>query len=281
MTPPRIDSHQHFWRYSPAEYDWIDDRMAILRRDFLPGDLRPLLDLTGVDGCIAVQAPQTLDETRFLLALAADAPWIRGVVGWVDLRSEEVDRQLDEFAGDARLVGVRHIAQSEPDDFLTGAEFCRGIARLAARGLAYDILVFPRQLAAATELVARFPEQRFVLDHLAKPDLVAGDLGAWQRALGDLARAPNVACKLSGIVTEADWEHWTEAGIRPAFDAALAAFGPERLMFGSDWPVCLCASSYERWHAIVKDWLEPLSPTERDAILGGTCAAWYRLGLSS
>ncbi|MCA8951576.1 MAG: amidohydrolase family protein [Planctomycetes bacterium] len=271
----RIDCHQHFWRYAPDEYGWIDDTMAGLRRDFLPPDLRPLLDATATDGCIAVQARQTSAETRFLLDLAAAAPWILGVVGWVDLRSSDVERELDACGREPRLVGIRHIAQAEAVDFLTGDAFVRGVEALARHRLTYDLLVFPPQLPAAIELVRRLPEQRFVLDHLGKPNLRGGDLAGWTRALRELAAAPNVACKLSGLVTEADWLHWTDATLRPAFEVALGAFGPDRLLFGSDWPVCLCASSYTRWHATVLAWLDGLGPATATAILGGNAPTWY------
>lgn len=274
----RIDSHQHFWRYDPVAFDWIDDSMAVLRRDFLPADLRPLLEAAGVDASIAVQAPQTLAETRFLLELAAQVPWLAGVVGWVDLQSPAIADQLAEFAGDRALVGVRHIAQSEPDPrFLVTDAFVRGIAALAPFDLAYDILVFPHQLPAAIELVERFPDQRFVLDHLAKPDLEQPDLAAWRACIGRLAARPNVACKVSGLLTEADWQRWTPATLAPALETALATFGADRLLYGSDWPVCLCAGAYARWFEVVSDWLAPLAEAERAAILGANAVRWYRL----
>lgn len=274
----RLDSHQHFWRYEPCEFGWIDDAMAGLRRDFLPGHLLPELRAAGIDGCIAVQARQSLAETRFLLDLAAEAPWIRGVVGWVDLAGTDVHAELRAFAGEPRLVGVRHIAQSEPDPrFLVGDAFCRGIAALGAYGLTYDLLVFPPQLPAAIELVRRFPGQRFVLDHCGKPGLRGGDLAVWRRDLAELARSPNVACKLSGLCTEADWRLWTRAALQPAFDAVLAAFGPRRLLYGSDWPVCGCATTYGRWWETVLDLLGQLAGSERSAVLGDNSALWYPL----
>lgn len=277
MSTELIDSHHHFWRYSPEEYDWIDDSLAALRRDFLPEDLKPLLDAAGIDGCIAVQVRQSIEETRFMLGLAKANPWIRGVVGWVDLRSEDCASQLDCFRDDPRLIAIRHIAQAEADDFLLGEAFGRGIAELAAHDLAYDLLVFPRQLEAAIGLVSAHPDQRFVLDHLAKPDLRGGDLGDWATSVQRLAQAPNVACKLSGLATEADWQNWTPDTLRPAFATVLDAFGPDRLLFGSDWPVCLSAVTYARWFDTASAWLEDLTTTEKAAILGGNTARWYRL----
>lgn len=278
MKTPRIDSHQHFWRYSAADYGWIDDSMAALRRDFLPADLRPLLDAAALDGCIAVQAPQTLAETRFLLALAQQNPWIRGVVGWVDLQSPEVDAQLREFSRNPRFVGVRHICQAEPDArFLVSEPFLRGLAALAPYDLVYDVLVFPHQLPAAVELAARFPGQRFVLDHLGKPNLRAGDLAAWAGDLRALAQHGNVSCKLSGLVTEADWTRWSEATLRPAFECIWQAFGPTRLLFGSDWPVSLVASTYQRWVDTVAGWLGSATDADREAVFGGNALRVYRL----
>jgi L-fuconolactonase len=278
MGVPRIDSHQHFWRYEPREFAWIDERMAVIRRDFLPQDLGPVLRSAGIDGCIAVQAPQSLAETRFLLECAKQAPFVRGVVGWVDLRSPAVGDQLREFAGNPQFVGVRHIAQGEPDPrFLVQPDFLRGIAALQPFDLVYDVLVYPHQLPAAIELCARFPSQRFILDHLAKPYIRRGERQPWADDLTRLAALPNVACKLSGMVTEADWSAWTTAHLKPYVDHALATFGPDRLLFGSDWPVCLVACDYQRWVDTVAELVSPLTSDQRDAIFGGNAARWYRL----
>jgi L-fuconolactonase len=274
----RIDAHQHFWRYDPAEYGWIDEPMAALRRDFLPADLEPLLRGDGGDGCVAVQARQTLEETRFLLDLADSHSFIKGVVGWVDLQSPQARLQLQSFAGRPKLVGIRHIVQGEPDQrFLLRPDFGRGVALLEDFDLAYDILIYPRHLPVAAEFVARFPRQRFVLDHLAKPPLRAGGLGAWERDLRALAAAPNVWAKLSGLVTEADWGAWTAAQLRPCLDPAFDCFGPERLMIGSDWPVCTVAADYSRTLAVVRDYLEARPPAEAEAVLGGNAARFWRL----
>jgi L-fuconolactonase len=276
----RIDSHQHFWKYDPREYDWIDQRMGALKRDFLPEHLRPEMSGAGFDGCVAVQARQSLEETRWLLELGDANPFILGVVGWVDLRAEDVESQLARFAGRARLVGIRHIVQGEPDDrFLLRPDFCRGIETLQALELAYDILVYPRHLEVATEFAGRFPRMRFVLDHLAKPEIRNGQLEAWASGLRELAALPNVFCKLSGLVTEADWGAWTRDQIRPCLDVAFDCFGAERLMIGSDWPVCTLAADYARTMGVVAEHLERRSQAERDAVLGGTAERFWRLAL--
>jgi L-fuconolactonase len=271
----RIDSHQHFWRYSQAEYGWIDDTMAVLRRDFLPEHLRPLLDQARIDGCIAVQAPQTPAETRFLLDLAEQHAWILGVVGWVDLRSRDIDAELHSLAAHPRLVGVRHIAQSEPDRFLVTPDFLRGIAALAAYDVSYDVLIYPRQLPAAIELVGHFPAQTFVLDHAAKPDLRSGELQVWRQQMKLLAQAKNVFCKLSGLATEASWQGWTLDTLRPAADVVLEHFGDQRVLFGSDWPVCQCATTYARWVETVETLLAGTPPAVAAAVFGGTARAAY------
>ena len=271
-----IDSHQHFWRYDAAEYGWIDDTMAALRRDFLPCDARREMDAAGISGCVAVQARQTLAETRWLLDLAAEHPFIRGVVGWIDLQGD-VDAQLEHFAADAALVGIRHIVQSEPDGFLERPAFLAGLARLAARHVPYDILIYARQLPAAVEFARRFPEQRFVLDHLGKPDVRSGEFKEWRRHLEALAALPHVLCKLSGLVTEADWRGWTREQLRPYLDAALDAFGPNRVMIGSDWPVCLVAASYGEVIALVRDAIGEYSADERQRMLGGTALDFWEL----
>src|SRR5580692_11044082 len=233
----KLDAHQHFWNYSPVEYEWIDASMAALQRDFLPHDLKPLLDQSDMDGSIAVHARQSLDETRWLLELAAQNNFVKGVVGWVDLCSPHVEEQLSEFADNEKLVGMRHVVQGEPDDrFMLRPEFQRGIARLAKFGLTYDLLLYPRHLPVAVNLVREFPEQRFVLDHIAKPEIADGLMEPWDRDIRELAKFENVWCKLSGMVTEARWRQWKPDGFRPYLDVIFEAFGAERLMIGSDWP---------------------------------------------
>jgi L-fuconolactonase len=272
---PRIDSHQHFWRYSPATHGWIDDGMAVLKRDFLPQDLSPLLAARNYLGCVAVQAQLSVDETSWLLDLADQHPFILGVVGWVDLTAPDVARVLAPLAKRRKLRGIRHVVQAEPDDFMLRPDFQRGIAALAPLGLTYDILVYHRQLPAALSLVERFPEQKFVVDHLAKPDIKAAVREPWATNMRALARHPNVFCKLSGMVTEADWRAWKPEDLGFYLNVALESFGPERLMIGSDWPVCSLAGSYDRVMAVVEHFVSPLAAAE--AILGGTAAKFYGL----
>ncbi len=253
----RVDAHQHFWRYDPAEYPWIDARMAVIAHDFLPGDLEPLLADNGIDRCVAVQARQSLEETRFLLDLAANHDFIAGVVGWVDLCADDAETAVHELRGESKLVGLRHVLQDEPDDaFCLRGDFRHGVALLADAGLTYDILIHPRHVVNATKLVDEFREQSFVLDHLAKPYIRDGILDVWVKQLKDLAILPNVHVKLSGLVTEASWGDWKQDDFVPYLDAALDAFGEDRIMFGSDWPVCTLAASYEAVVDIVTDWAE-------------------------
>ena len=272
-----IDSHQHFWRYDPAQYGWIDEPMAALRRDFLPPDLEREMHAASVSASVAVQARQTLDETRWLLALADRHPFIAGVVGWVDLQAPDVDAQLASVAGHPRLVGIRHVVQAEPDGFLERPAFLAGMARLERAGLAYDILVYSRQLPAAVTLARAFPRQRFVLDHLGKPDVRGGELREWRRHVDRLAELQNVCCKLSGLVTEADWRAWTPGQLRPYLDAALESFGPSRLMIGSDWPVCTVAAGYKEVIGLVLDAVSEYSAAERQQMLGGTARQFWNL----
>jgi L-fuconolactonase len=277
-TWKRIDAHQHFWQYDPAEYGWITDEMAVIRRDCLPGDLKPLLDQLGFDGSVAVQARQTLEETRWLLELAAKHEFIRGVVGWVDLRSPEAGSQLEKFAANGKLVGVRHIVQDEPDDDFMGREdFRAGIARLPEFGLSYDVLIYPRQLPAAIRLVQDFPDQRFVLDHIAKPLMGERKMEPWASGIRELAQSPNLFCKLSGMVTETRWKQWQEDDFRTYLDAVVEAFGPDRLMIGSDWPVCTLSASYESAMGIVIRYIAQFPAEVQAGILGENCARFYGL----
>ena len=274
----RIDAHHHFWKYDPAEYGWIDDAMAAIRRDFLPEDLQREIANVGIDGVVSVQARQTVEATQWLLALAEAHDFIRGVVGWVPLVSPSVSNDLARFAEDRRLKAVRHVLQGEGDErYMLRADFNRGIAALRECGLVYDILILERHLPQTIEFVDRHPDQVFVLDHIAKPRIKDGIISPWRENIMKLAERENVYCKLSGMVTEADYEAWTEAELRPYMDTVLAAFGPRRLMFGSDWPVCLVACPYERWHRIISEFISPLSASERERILGGTAIEAYRL----
>lgn len=274
----KIDSHQHFWNYSAAEYPWIGPGMERLARDYLPADLAAVAGAEGIEGSVAVQARQSLAESRWLLGLAEENPLIRGVVGWVDLRGDNVATVLAELSAHERFVGVRHVVQDEPDPrFLLGEEFVRGLRQLHAFGLTYDLLLYPPQLPAAVELVGMLPEQPFVLDHLAKPRIKTGAIQTWRRDIEALARHDNVCCKVSGMVTEAAWRGWKAADFRPYLDVVLEAFSPERLMFGSDWPVCLLAGEYAEVVGIVSDFFSPLSAAEQDQIWGGTTRRFYGL----
>ena len=276
----RIDAHQHFWRYDAGEYGWIDDSMAALRRDFLPPESVCEMATAGFNGCVAVQARQTLEETRALLALADAHPMIAGVVGWVDLQAgaDLVREQVASFGGHPKLVGLRHIVQAEPDDrFLLRPQVLEGLAVLPDFGLAFDLLIYRHQLAAATECVARLPGHRLVLDHLAKPNIRAGEIEPWEHDIRALAAQPHVFAKLSGLITEADWNGWTPDQIRPYLDVAFDAFGWQRLMIGSDWPVCLVAGDYLRAMRVVGDYISARPEEERQAILGGNAQRFWRL----
>ena len=268
----RLDSHQHFWRYSPAQYPWMKPEWPI-RRDFLPTDLAPLLAKAGIDGSIAVQARQELKENDFLLGLAETNSLVKGVVGWVDLRSAQVDDQLRTFAAHSKAVGVRHVVQDEPDDdFMLRPEFMRGIGRLQQFDLTYDILIYPKQLPAAIRLVEEFPDQPFVLDHIAKPAIGAGVISPWREQLRELARFPNVFCKVSGLVTEATWDGWRSDDFRPYLDVAFESFGIDRLMYGSDWPVALLAGTYTQVHGLVQSYVPP---QHHAAFFGDNAARFY------
>jgi len=259
----------------------MTDAMAELKRDFLPGDLKPLLTANGFDGSIAVQARQSLEETRWLLELAEENGFIKGVVGWVDLCSADLHAQLKHLAQRRRLVGVRHVVQDEPDDeFMLREDFRRGIAQLAEYGLTYDLLLYPRQLAAAVKLVREFPQQVFVLDHIAKPSIAEGLLQPWEHDLRELAKFENVSCKLSGMVTEARWNRWRLEDFRPYLDVVFDAFGAGRLMIGSDWPVCTLSADYGAAMQIVTSYIENLAVQEREAVLGVNCARVYGVCLN-
>ena len=272
----RIDSHQHFWEYDPEQYGWMDDRMTVLQHDHLPVDLDAAQADLGFDGSVAVQARQSLEENRWLLELSDSNPRIRGVVGWVDLQSDEVNAQLAQFANHSRFVGVRHVVQDEPDDnFMLRAEFVHGISRLEDFGLTYDILIYPRQLPAAISLVKQLPKQAFVLDHIAKPLIKAGVQEPWAQQIRELAEHPNVYCKISGMVTEADWGSWKPEDFQPYLEVVLEAFGPERLMIGSDWPVCRLAGEYTPVMQLAIDFMQAHSAEHMDAFLGGNALAFY------
>ncbi|MCM3626056.1 amidohydrolase family protein [Paenibacillus glycanilyticus] len=276
----RIDSHQHFWIYNERDYDWMSEQHKAIQTDFLPEHLKPLLRQIGFDGSIAVQARQSLQETEWLLSLAEQYPEVKGVVGWVDLCSPEIGQQLERYGSHPLLKGVRHVVHDEPDDrFMLREDFMNGIAALEKHGLTYDLLLFPKHLPYAVQLVERFPNQPFVLDHIAKPDIAGKGFSPWAQALTRLASHPNVYCKLSGMVTEAAWGIWKEEDFVVYLDAVTRAFGTDRVMIGSDWPVCTLSGTYEQTMNIVKHYVEALTDEQQSLVLGGNCARFYGIGL--
>ena len=272
-----IDAHHHLWKYSAAEYGWITPQMAMLRRDFLPPQLEELMHHFGIEGTVAVQARQTLEETSWLLSLAEKHPLIRGVVGWVPCTDgAAVKRHLEKFAANPRLRGVRHVVHDEPDPrYILRDDFNAGVSALLEFKLRYDILIFERHLPAAIQFVDRHPKQVFIVDHVAKPRIKEHIMSPWDRNMRELAKRQNVYCKLSGMVTEADLEHWTAEDLQPYIDVVLAAFGPRRIMYGSDWPVVLRACDYVRWFDTVNAAIGKLSKAEQDRIMGGTAVEAY------
>ena len=273
-----IDAHQHFWRYEPIKHSWIDDSMAMIRKDFLPSDLKKVFSENDIDGCVAVQADQTLQETDFLLDLAKTNDFIKGIVGWVDLRNKAVDTVLEKYSEQKEIKGFRHIVQGEADhNFMLRPDFMRGISHLDTYGYTYDILIFPHQLGATLEFVKKFPDQRFVIDHMAKPYIKDGFFNGWAILMKEIAKHENVYCKLSGMITEADYNSWTPDQIIPYMDLVLGAFGPDRLMYGSDWPVCLIAGNYARVKQLVVNFIADLSTTEQQRIMGGNTIKFYNL----
>jgi L-fuconolactonase len=273
----RIDSHNHFWKFDPVRDAWINEDMQIIRRDFLPADLLPLLTKNGFDGTVAVQADQSEAETDFLISLANENDFIKGVVGWVDLHSPDLRGRLDYFKSFKKLKGFRHIVQGEAAGFLSNPDFAKGVKVLAEYGFTYDLLIYHYQLKEALAFVARVPEVNIVLDHIAKPSIRTKEKTTWELEIAALSTFENVFCKLSGMVTEADWKNWTKEDFYPYLDEVLESFGPSRLMYGSDWPVCLVAATYEQQLGVVKDYISSLSPGEQDAILGNNAIRFYKL----
>jgi L-fuconolactonase len=274
----RLDSHQHFWRYNPAHQVWMTDQMNVLRRDYLPDELELLLATVQFDGTIAVQARQMVEETEWLLQLSDRYDLIKGVVGWVDLRSPALREQLEKLSQHRKLVGIRHVVHDEPDDgFMLRPEFRRGISQLREFNLTYDLLLFPKHLPVAVKLAAEFPEQPFVLDHFAKPAIRDGKVSPWREDLRRLAEFPNVFCKLSGMVTEARWKQWRPEDFHRYLDIVLEVFGPNRALIGSDWPVCTLSGEYAATMGIVTDYVQKLPAKVRDGILGENCARFYGL----
>lgn len=274
----KLDSHQHFWQYEPVKDAWITDDMNVLQRNFMPEHLQPLLQQQGFDGCIAIQAGQSEHETFFLLELAEKFSFIKGVVGWVDFCAAEIGDRLEYFSTFPLLKGFRHIVQSEQqDDFLLRKDFCRGIALLQQYEFTYDILIQPRHLQYANEFVRRYPSQSFVIDHMAKPFIREGIFDDWQEEMKLMAQAPNVSCKLSGLVTEADWRNWKPGDFKIYIETVLESFGPARILFGSDWPVCLLASNYEQVCELVEQHTTHLTPGEKEKLWGLNAQHFYHL----
>ena len=273
----KIDSHQHFWDYNPEEYPWMQgEKMNPIRRNFGPGDLWAEQGRVGLDGSIAVQARQSLKESRWLLELAQNDSRLKGVVGWVDLRGPSLEAELEELSPNKKFVGVRHVVHDEPDDqFMLRPEFLRGIGKLHGYGMTYDLLLFPKHLPVAVEVVKQFPEQPFVLDHIAKPFIKDGGMSPWYRDIAELASFPNVYCKVSGMVTEAAWRAWNKRDFRPYLDIVFDAFGEDRLMFGSDWPVCLLGGDYAEVVQLVTDYLGDRGAETIEKVMGSNAARFY------
>lgn len=273
----RIDSHQHFWRFDPVRDSWIDETMAVIQRDFLPEDLQPLLKENQFEGCVAVQASQSEEETHFLLDLASKNDFIKGVVGWIDLRNENIQERLQFFSNNNKLKGFRHVVQGEADDFMYGTEFRRGIAALKSFHYTYDILIFERQLPAAISLVKDFPNQNFVIDHIAKPDIKTGSIDSWKRGIEEIAKYDNVWCKISGMVTEADWKNWKPEDLKPYLDIIFENFSTDKLMYGSDWPVLNVASDYNEVVKTLEDYISKLSVEDQNKIWFENVKTFYKL----
>ena len=273
----KIDSHQHYWHFNTADYGWMGDNMSVIKRDFLPADLLPELKSIGFDGSVAVQARQSLEETDWLLHLAEEHPHIKGVVGWVDMQSEQAEEQIAAFAQHPKAVGVRHVIHDEEDiDFILRPAFIRGIKLLEKYNLTYDILIFPKHLTNTIEFVKQFSEQQiFVVDHIAKPLIKDDIVSPWKEDIAALATFPNVYCKVSGMVTEADWNTWKPENIQPYLDIVFEAFGPERILIGSDWPVCLVAGKYSEVMQVVIDYISTFTEKEQALILSGNAAKAY------
>lgn len=274
----RIDAHQHFWNYDPLRDDWITNEMPVLKRDFLPGNLAPLLHSNGFEGCVAVQADQSEAETLFLLDCADKYDFIKGVVGWTDLRSNELEERLHRYSTFKKLKGFRHILQGESRrDLMLSEEFKKGISLLSRFNFTYDILIFPDQLKYIPELAAAFPEQKFVLDHMAKPPVKSKEIDTWKDGIVSVAKHKNVYCKISGLVTEADWEKWTTGDFKPYIDTVVDTFGMNRLLFGSDWPVCLLGGSYNNMVDLVEDYFSSFTKDEKEKLFGKNAIRFYNL----
>lgn len=273
-----IDAHQHFWNYSPQKHSWISPEMGMLKRDFLPEDLQKIYEENGINACVAVQAEQSEKETMFLLQLAEEYEFIKGVVGWMELRSRDLEKRLEHYRKFKKLKGFRHLVQDEPNpDFLLDADFQEGLGMLEKYGFTYDLLVYPHQLNAAIKTAGNFPHLKFVVDHIAKPPIKQQVMEPWKEAINSIGSYPNVYCKISGLITEASWESWKEADIAPYLDVVLSSFGIDRVMFGSDWPVCLLAGSYPQVLGLVEHYVSHFSEKDKEKLFYKNAAAFYGL----
>jgi L-fuconolactonase len=274
----KIDSHQHFWKFDPVRDSWINDEMKVIQQDFLPEDILPILTQNELDGCITVQSDQSEYENDFQLNNAAQNDFIKGIVGWVDFKSKDIEERLEYYSQFPKMKGFRHILQGESQrDFMLSPDFMKGIHLLRKYGFTYDILIFPDQLAFTKQFIAAFPDQPFVLNHIAKPNIKEGKIAEWEKEIRKIAQFPNLNCKISGMVTEAEWAYHKPENFKPYLDVVFDAFGTNRLMYGSDWPVCLLASSYESVYNLVKDYLSSFSAAEQEQVLGGNAIRFYNL----
>ncbi len=273
----QVDAHVHFWKYDTVKDDWITDNMKVLQQDYLPQTISLTLKRNGIDGCVAVQASQTELETLFLMELAKTHTIIKGVVGWIDLQKENIEDRLQYFSHFPIIKGWRHILQTEPDDFLSGKNFQRGIQALQPYGYTFDILIYQHQLRAVLEFVAKFPGQKMVIDHCAKPDIANKKIDEWKSLIQEIAKNPNVFCKLSGLFTEASWKQWHPAEFYPYLDVVFDAFGTDRLLFGSDWPVILLSGIYVQWKSLLEKYMENFDLEEKEKVFGGNVVQFYNL----
>ncbi|MEQ8472829.1 MAG: amidohydrolase family protein [Marinoscillum sp.] len=273
----RIDAHQHFWHYDPVKGSWITDDMQVIRRNFMPADLKPLLDQHAIDGCVAVQADQSESENQFLLDLANLNPWIKGVVGWLDLTADDLQEKLEHYQGYPRFRGVRHVLQAEAYGFMTDPKFVKGVAEVGRKEMSYDILTTENQLEEVVQLVRQLPEMKLVIDHISKPDIRTASYAHWAKQMQLLSEFENVNVKLSGMVTEADWNSWKKDDFSRYIDFCLEHYGSQRLMFGSDWPVCLVAGQYSEIYELLEESIGSLSQSEQTDILGNTAVKFYQL----
>lgn len=277
MILNKIDSHQHFWKFDAVRDNWIEDSMMKIQRDFLPENLLPLLTENKFAGCVAVEAHQSEAQTDFLIDLASKNNFIKGIVGYVDLVNKNVKSRLEHYSNFEKLKGFRHVLQSEADDFMLRSDFRKGIATLKEYNFTYDILIVNRQLPAAINLVNRFPDQKFIIDHIAKPNIKSGEIATWKKNIEEIAKADNVYCKVSGMVTEADWKHWTAQDLKPYLDVVFENFTTSRIVFGSDWPVCNLAADYNQIVQTLESFLHEFSIVEQEKIWFENANSFYNL----